>query len=206
MTRISPPDTRPPDGCWRGTFAYHGESDGRPLTVELAFSEGRIEADGHDADGQYHVEGSWQPATRVARWRKRYREGGTTLYHGAWEPVGRLLTGRWKLLDDPAARPSPRTARADLHLAVFDGDRETRASLAADKALSRVVEATRRERDPWAERRRLSMTGVRLTPTVAPALHALVARAAATLGVGAAIDVVCVLEATPMAVPFNAAR
>lgn len=216
MTRTPPPDTRPPDGCWRGTFTYHGESEGRPLQVELAFVEGRIAAEGRDAGGEYLVEGSWHPATRVARWRKRYHAGDTTLYHGAWDPVGRRIHGRWKLLDDDTRggfalspdlgalaprdlKPRPRTARDDLYLAIFDGDRETRASLAEDKALRKVIEAARRERDPWAERRRLSMTGVRLTARVAPALHDLVARAADTLGVTDGIDVVCVLEASPVA-------
>jgi uncharacterized tellurite resistance protein B-like protein len=78
----------------------------------------------------------------------------------------------------------------NLDLIVFDGDRDLRASLMADKEFARAVKESNAQPLPPA-RKDLLETAVQLSPKMSPALYRLVERARAQVGVQAPVEVFC---------------
>jgi uncharacterized tellurite resistance protein B-like protein len=82
--------------------------------------------------------------------------------------------------------------RLDLDRVIFDGDRDLRAALLADKRFVRILVAHSGESPSLSARRQLLLSALRLSSAMAPEPHKALGRVREALGLDGAIELYCV--------------
>lgn len=89
-------DTDFPSGPWTGYYQYPDGQRGHQ-DLRLQFEDGRMTGTGADEVGDFIVEGTYDDASKEARWQKRFPGGHVVEYRGFREGPVPGIWGTWSI-------------------------------------------------------------------------------------------------------------
>lgn len=93
------PSTDFPSGPWTGFYQYRNGKRGHQ-DLRLSFENGRLTGTGADELGQFIIEGSYDAASKEARWLKTYPTAHSIEYRGFREGALPGIWGTWTVSAD----------------------------------------------------------------------------------------------------------
>jgi|LNFM01.1.fsa_nt_gb tellurite resistance protein len=225
-----PADAAPKSGAWTEQYKARSvdgpESPPKLMDCELRFARGKVTGAGAFDDVRFEIEGTYDHATGVLRFHKKYLGGEQYIYVGKLDGQG--FKGRWRLFNgslfgafelapgpmtdfDASARGAQslfrRRAKAwqkvcdiDLELVRFDGEKKMLAQLLEDEDYLRALQSFHAEKDATdadtLQRGELAAGRTRLTRRMMPGLFAVLERCRAAIGLRAPIELFCINDAS----------
>lgn len=219
----------PKSGAWTEQYKARSvdgpESPPKLMDCELRFDRGKVSGSGSLADVRYDITGTFDDATGVLRFRKRYIDGELYVYVGSRD--GKGFKGRWRLVNggeygsfelvpgpmtdfDASARGAQglfrRRAKAwqkvcdlDLEAVRFDGEKKILAELLEDQDYVRALQSFHAEKDATddetLQRGELTAGRTRLSRRMMPGLFDVLERCKKAIGLRAPVELFCINDA-----------
>jgi hypothetical protein len=128
-------DPKLPSGEWTGFFLEEHRTGRGWMHLYLNFSNGRIEGEGTDYVGPWHIRGSYDLQTSQCQWTKQYLGRHIVIYQGTMSNRG--IMGQWEIqhVSTGIFHIWPKTM-TEIQQLYLNEDLEERLPLNADLATS----------------------------------------------------------------------